>query len=142
MKPKFIFLISYILLIALLTGCKHETEIEPKTEEFELKINSIYNITQTSATVKVTLSNTEFNKKISGLHVEFGKQEDITMDSTHRVQQLYKKEGTVELTITGLEPKTVYYIRPVADLIHGNNPYIGEVVSIASFNSEVSFTTH
>ena len=143
MKKNIILLISCALFICLFSGCdKGEDPNQYTVGEFDFKIDSIYNVTETSVTIKATLYTPKVEKNITGLYVEYYKEEDKNKDNTSKFQSFDQKDGSVVMTITGLEPNTVYCITPWIALAHGTNPYIGYATGLANPNTEVSFTTH
>jgi Fibrobacter succinogenes major domain (Fib_succ_major). len=143
MKQNIILLISCTLFICLFSGCdKGEDLNQYKIGEFDFKIDSIYNVTQTSVTIKATLYTQKVEKNITGLYVEYYKEEDKGKDNTSKSQSFDQNNGTVVMTITGLEPNTFYCIEPWIAIAHGTNPYVGYTTGMAKPNTEVSFMTH
>jgi len=68
----------------------------------------------------LTLTTEGIDKIITGLHVEYHKENDVT---GIKEQSFDQKEGAVVMTITNLEPNTVYYITPWTDIIPGSSNY-------------------
>jgi uncharacterized protein (TIGR02145 family) len=143
MKQNIILLISCILSICLFFGCdKGENLNQYKVGEFDFNIDSIYNVTETSVTIRATLYTPKVEKNITGLYVEYYKEEGKDDPNAWKWQSFDQKDGTVIMTITGLEPNTVYCVTPYIALAHGTNPYVGYATGMAKPDTEVSFTTH
>lgn len=143
MKRNTILLISCALFICLFSGCdKGEDLNQYKVGDFEFRIDSIYNVTQTSVTIKATLHTAQVEKNITGLYVEYFKEDDRYKDYASKEQSFDQKEGTVIMTITDLEPDTYYCIEPWIKIARGTNPYVGYVTGLATPNTEISFMTH
>lgn len=134
-------LLSFLFWIFVLSSCNNE----PKETyiDFDFYIDSINNITSTSATVKATLTIHRYGtKNISGLFVSIGTTSEPMTDSLYRVLDFDKKEGTVEMTITDLKPNTTYYISPMARINStNNNPYVPNITAMGSPRSDMTFTT-
>ena len=132
---------SILVLIFVLSSCKKEPEVT--CDSFDFYIDSISNITSSSATVKATLTMYKTGTvNISGLYIKIGTTSDPIFDSLYREADFEKYKGTVELTINYLKPNTVYYLQPMARF----NPIIKSkygsyVVGSASLNSTETFTT-
>ncbi|MDD4967813.1 MAG: hypothetical protein PHT07_00100 [Paludibacter sp.] len=134
-------ILSLLFLIFVLISCKNEPQ--DTYDSFDFYIDSITNITSSSATVKATLTIYKTGTvNISGLYVEIGTTSTPDLDSLYRESDFEKYEGTVELTINHLKPNTVYYLQPMARF----NPIIKSkygsyVIGGASLNSTETFTT-
>ena len=143
MKQNIILLISCTLFICLFSGCdKGEDLNQYKVGEFDFKIDSIYNVTQTSVTIRATLHTAQVEKNITGLYVEYYKEDDINKNYAIKTQSFDKKEGTVIMTITGLDPDTYYCVQPWIALAQGTNPHIAYTTGMSKPDTEVSFMTH
>jgi len=140
-------LLSILFCIFVLIGCSKnepkESDNEPVEtyDDFKFYVDSIKNITSSSATVKATLTLLKLGTvNISGLYLEITL--GPTNDSLYREVDFDKKQGIVELTITDLKPNTVYYIEPTARF---NPPYIDQyatrITGLGSPYSTVTFTT-
>jgi len=143
MKKQIIYIANCLLFITLFSACdKGEDFNQYNVGSFEFKIDSIYNVTQTSVTIRAKLYTPQVEKNITGLNVMYFKEEDRYKDNSSKTQSFDQKEGTVVMTITDLEPNTVYYISPSIEIAHGTNPTAVNIISMANPNSEVSFMTH
>ena len=137
-------ILSILLWIFVLSSCtKKPEEPEETYDNFDFYIESISNITSSSATIKATLTMYKTGTiNISGLFVQIETTTKTATDSLCRESDFKKKEGIVELTITDLKPNTVYSILPMARF---NPPYINQyatrIIAIGSANSTESFTT-
>jgi len=137
-------ILSILLWIFVLSSCtKKPEEPEETYDNFDFYIESISNITSSSATIKATLTmHKRGTINISGLFVQIETTTKTATDSLCRESDFEKKEGIVELTITDLKPNTVYSILPMARF---NPPYINQyatrIIAIGSANSTESFTT-
>jgi len=127
----------------MFSGCDKEEDIEQyKIGSFDFRIDSIYNVTQTSVTIKATLKTLQVEKNITGLNVGYYKEEDENKDNSLRSQSFDQKEGTVIMTIAGLEPNTLYCMMPMIEIAHGTNKHMAYTTGMGSPNSEVSILTH
>jgi len=143
MKQTIIILISCILSVCLFTSCdKSEDLNQYKVGDFEFRIDSIYNVTQTSVTVKATLYTAQVEKNITGLNIQYFKEGDRYKDYGTKIQSFDQKEGTVLMTITNLEPNTIYYMEPWIEIAYSNNQHVTSVTGLTTPNTEVSFMTH
>ncbi len=123
----------------MFSGCdKGEDFNQNKVGEFNFKIDSIYNITDTSVTIKATLYTPKVEKNIIGLYVDYYKEEDQNKENATKSKSFDQKSGTVVMTITDLEPNTVYCITPFIQLADITYSFLG----MANPNTEVTFTTH
>jgi len=142
MKIFLIYITGCFFFIVLFLSCDTDSDYDQyKIGEFRFYIDSIYNITQSSATVKATLYTTKVEKNITGLRIEYGKKKDRYNVNDTLSQSFDRKEGIVTLEITGLEPNTEYYVTPLIELAYGTDPYISYVTAMSSPFSEVFFTT-
>ncbi|MDD4968559.1 MAG: FISUMP domain-containing protein [Paludibacter sp.] len=143
MKKNVFHLISCTLFIFLLSGCDKGADINQNNSgNLDFSIDSIYNLTQTSVTIKATLTTQGIDKIITGLHVEYYKENGDKLVNGIKKQSFDQKEGTVVMTITNLEPNTVYYITPWTDLTPGSNHYVEYINDMTAPTKEVSFMTH
>lgn len=134
-------LLSLLFLVFVFSSCSHEPE--DTYDRFDFYIDSIYNISSSSATVKATLTNYKPGTiHISGLYLEISKTQSISENSWYKELDFDKKEGVVELTITNLNSNTPYYITPMGRF---NGPYKNEwgahITSYGSPNAIQTFTT-
>ena len=142
MKKSLIYISACFFFITQFISCDLTSDYDQyKIGEFRFYIDSIYNITQSSATVKATLFTTKVEKNITGLRINYGKKEDRYSVKDTLSQSFVRKEGTVTLEITGLEPNTEYYVTPWIELAYGTDPYISYVTAVSSPFPEVFFTT-
>ncbi len=134
-------LLSILLLILVLSGCNKQQE--QSYDKFDFLIDSIYNITTTSATIKATLVIHEVGViNISGLSVDIRRTFVETEDSLHQILFFNKSAGTVELTATNLKPNTLYYVSPIGNFNPPfDDPYKPRITGIGSPNSTKTFTT-
>jgi len=140
MKKNIIPLISFALLIFLFSGCDKATDVnQNNVGSLDFSIDSIYNVTQNSVTIKAILTTEGIDKIIAGLHVEYHKENDV---AGVMEQSFDQKAGTVVMTITNLEPNTVYYITPWTDIIQGSSNYWEYQNYLKAPTKEVSFMTH
>ena len=143
MKKQIIYFANCLLFITMFSGCDNVEDFNQyDVGSFEFRIDSIYNVTQTSVTIRAKLSTPQIEKNITGLNVMYFKEEDRNKENRSKTQSFEQKEGTVVMTITDLEPNTVYYISPSIEIAHGTNPNASYIVGLGSPNSEVSFMTH
>jgi len=139
MKLNFFFIISCTLLICLFSSCDKSNFQE--SEKYTFLIDSIYDITQTSATIKATLFITQAGKKeITGLSVSISKMAPYEPDTLYQNKFFNKSEGTVYLTINELEPNTLYYATPTVNFTP-KNQYDSSTTSMANPRTALSFTT-
>lgn len=130
MKLYFTHVILTVILISFISGCSEKEDENDPNFRFDFRIDSIYNVTQTSATIRATLHTNGCKSDIKELHIDLSKSEDDEIKS----YPFKNNQGTVELTLTNLEPNTVYYMSP------------GVTINYTSFvlgdGVEVSFMTH
>jgi len=143
MKNTIILLISCLFSIYFLS-CSSNTEDlnQYKVGEFEFLIDSIYNVTQTSVTIKATLRTPAVEKNIIGLQINYVKESVLYKDYSTKTVSFEKKAGTVVMTLNNLEPNTIYRVTPTIEVAHGTNPKIAYLVGMSTTNSELSFMTH
>jgi len=139
MKHKLV--ISFVLTILLCSSC--DTYVADTYDKFDFFIDSIYNVTSNSATVKATLTVHNYGTvNVSGLYVVLDRSLDSLVDSLHREIDFDKKEGVVRLVLTDLKPNTVYYIMPMARFDPPfRNKWVGRITGMGSPNSQISFAT-
>ncbi|MDD4993692.1 MAG: hypothetical protein PHR83_15830 [Paludibacter sp.] len=138
MKQRFI--LSILLAVFVLSSCNNE----PKETyiDFDFYVDSIKNITATSATVEATLTIHKYGtEKISGLFIYIGRTYVIVDDSLYKEINFDKAEGTVEMTIKDLKPNTTYYIQPMARFNPTNKKPSGQITAFGCPYSEVTFKT-
>ena len=133
-------ILSILFVVFVLSSCNNEPK-ETYTD-FDFYVDSIHNITATSATVKATLTIHKYGtEKISGLFINIGRTYVIEEDSLYKELDFDKAEGTVEMTIKDLKPNTTYYIQPMARFNPTNKKTWGQITAFGSPNSEVTFRT-
>ena len=101
---------AIILCIGILCSC---TEPPPQLtyEGFDLNIDSIYNVTTTSATIRAKLKIfRQGNVPLSSIYVAIRKGEGNKMDTLSREVNFKYIAPVVTLTIDSLRPNTLYYV--------------------------------
>ncbi len=130
MKHYFTYLILTVIFILSLSGCGEKEDDTDYNFQFDFRIDSVYNVTQTSATIRATLHTNGHKSRIKELHLNLFKSEDGDTKS----YPFKNNYGTVELTLTNLEPNTVYYLSPGVT--------IGYISFVQGDGVDVSFMTH
>ena len=103
-------IVQIIIFIAILSSCT-ETPPQLTYEGFDLNIDSVYNITATSATLRAKLKIfRQGNVPLSSIYVAIKKVEGNKMDTLSREVNFKYIAPTVTLTIDSLRPNTLYYV--------------------------------
>ncbi len=142
MKRVFYLIVSCGLVLVAFWGCSNDKETEDVFGKCDFYIDSIYNVTQTSATVKATLK--VYNPSsigINHLSVILGMSPDFYTDGIRKEEVFDKKDGTVELTIKNLTPNSRFYLQPRVNFLVSNNRVGSYISSISSPLSIKSFET-
>jgi uncharacterized protein (TIGR02145 family) len=128
----------FVLFVVLFFSCKEEESTIYTVGYYEFFIDSVYDITKTSVTIKATLYSMEHKENLVALQVYYVKESERGVNFTTKTKNFDQKEGTVTVTITDLEPNTVYYLSTGVDvrpnppsfktIVTGSSPYVKDVV--------------
>jgi len=114
-NSKIVKLVVIFFMFTLYAGCGQD---DGQSQIF-YEINSIYNITRTSATFEGTLtsSSPRTDIKAVGYSITKTSSNDFLNNSISTFSD--KKSGTITCKVTGLSPKTSYYVATVINFKDG-----------------------
>lgn len=112
MIHKLILVLNCALLLLIFSSCEKSQDTGFVGNRYDFQIDSIYDITQTTATIKATLFKHTTGLKITGLSVVISKNDPLYSDSLFNDVFFNKSEGTVVMTVDNLESNTLYYVWP------------------------------
>lgn len=112
MKPTTLLLFCTLIVSSLIMSCNTEKYEElPPIGDFTFVIDSIYNVTETSFTVRTRFHATS-TARLKRLHI-FYESEDMS-DSGNKYFD--KMDETMVITLDKLQPNTIYEIIPMAEI--------------------------
>jgi hypothetical protein len=140
MKIKFACIVCLIMAICF-AGCSKDEKITYGKNY--IIIDSICNITKSSATIKATFTLYEKGTvNISGFSAFIGRTWSITDDSLHQELSFNNSDGKLEIVANGLKSNTMYYVMPVVryDVKNIKPPFavdwIGDTHEIKTFTTK------
>ncbi|HET7732519.1 MAG TPA: hypothetical protein VFK73_01675 [Paludibacter sp.] len=103
-------ILPVVLFIAILCSC---TESGPQLtyEGFDLNIDSVYDITSTSVSIRAKLKiRNQGNVPLASIYVAIRKEEGNVIDTLSRQVDFKNVAPVVTITIDSLTPNTHYYV--------------------------------
>jgi hypothetical protein len=99
----------FCFFLAVLSSCDNPPVLT--YDNFDLYIDSVYNITSTSVEIRAKLTINEYgNVPLSSIYVEIGRLPVTPFDSLYRELDFDKIDKVVTLSIDSLMPDTHYYL--------------------------------
>lgn len=141
MRKLLLKITCFVLFVALFFGCKEEESTIYSVGYYEFFIDSVYDITKTSATIQATLYSMEHKENLVALQVGYVKESERAVNFKTKTKNFDQKEGTVTVTITGLEPNTVYYLSTGVEVKPNPDSYRAIVIASSPFVEDVVFRT-
>jgi len=132
MKKNLIYFLFATITTFHFVSCEKDSD-QDNIGKYEFNIDSIYNITETSATIQATLYTEKVETKIIGLEINYSPADD---EYNEFKQSFDSNEGTVTMVIENLKPNTEYIVRPMVKIKHYFNMSFGSLFSDKTFTTK------